>query len=176
MIEFTTPQLAGWSEYQDRAPLTAIYPKDRELEYLALGMASEVTEVIVEAITPEELAAELGDVFWYAAMLANHLNVRIDDLSRQRFTDPTADEMTRRLLAGAGLVCSLVKKAIRDDEGKVTETRRTRLIWELGTIVSAAESICWDAGVPVAKVLNDNLSKLARRADEGVLTGDGSSR
>lgn len=176
MIEFTTPQLAGWSEYQDRAPLTAIYPKDRELEYLALGLASEVSEVITEAMTPEELAGELGDVFWYVAMLANHLDVRIDDLSRHRFADPSADELTRTLLAGSGLVCSLAKKAIRDDQGVVTEARRTRLIYEVATCVSAAESLCWDAGVPVAKVLNDNLSKLARRSDEGVLTGDGSSR
>ena len=67
MIELNTPQMTGWNEYQDRAPLTAIYPKDRELEYLALGLASEVAEVITEAMTPEEVSAELGDVAWYLA-------------------------------------------------------------------------------------------------------------
>lgn len=176
MMNFQTPQLANWSEYQDRAPATAIYPKDQELVYLTLGLSSEVAEVITEAMTPEELAGELGDVFWYAAMLGNHLNVRIAWLDRSRFAEPTADELMAKLLASAGLIASYVKKALRDDEGQVTESRRTRLIWELGMLVSAAESICWDAGVPVAKVLNDNLAKLARRSDQGVLGGDGSSR
>lgn len=176
MIEFQTPQLANWAEYQDRAPATAIYPKDQELVYLTLGLVSEVAEVITEAMTAEELAGELGDVFWYATMLANHLGVKVDDLSRTQFKDPSADELMRSLLATSGLFASLVKKALRDDDGQVTESRRVRLVWELAVIISAAESICWDAGVPVAKVLNDNLSKLARRADEGVLGGDGSAR
>lgn len=70
--------------YQQGCKSTAIYPSDRGLEYLALGLTSEAGEVAGKvkkyirdggALPVEALQAELGDVMWYIAMLATELNL-----------------------------------------------------------------------------------------------------
>jgi NTP pyrophosphatase (non-canonical NTP hydrolase) len=56
---------------------TAIYPQEREQEYLRLGLLSEVGEVagVLKRrvrdgeISPEKLLAEIGDLLWYLARL-----------------------------------------------------------------------------------------------------------
>lgn len=56
---------------------TAVYPKEREQEYLRLGLLSEVGEVagVLKRrvrdgeIAPEKLLAEMGDLLWYLARL-----------------------------------------------------------------------------------------------------------
>jgi hypothetical protein len=56
---------------------TAVYPKDREQEYLRLGLLSEVGEVagVLKRrvrdgeVAPDKLLAEMGDLLWYLARL-----------------------------------------------------------------------------------------------------------
>ena len=77
--EVITPDL-----YEKLAGWTAIFPKDKALEYLALGMTSEAGEVagkvkklIRDGADKEDfevkklaIASEIGDVLWYCAMMA----------------------------------------------------------------------------------------------------------
>lgn len=76
--------------YQRRASLTAIYPQDKALEYLSLGLVSEAGEVagkvkkiirdhnseISEELN-EALQAEIGDVLWYIAQLCTTLGTNM---------------------------------------------------------------------------------------------------
>ena len=83
-----------FSEYQEKAIKTAVYPSNVALPYLALGLAGEAAEVAnkVKKIIrgdydndPERaeealnaVAMELGDTLWYIAVLANELDANLD--------------------------------------------------------------------------------------------------
>lgn len=64
-------------EYIRWTDTTAVYPKEREQEYLRLGLLSEVGEVagVLKRrvrdgeVAPEKLLAEVGDLLWYMARL-----------------------------------------------------------------------------------------------------------
>jgi NTP pyrophosphatase (non-canonical NTP hydrolase) len=77
--------------YQELAGETAVYPgRGRNITYSTLGLVGEAGEIANEAkkiirddngvLTPdrkEKMIAELGDVLWYAAMLAEELGVSL---------------------------------------------------------------------------------------------------
>jgi NTP pyrophosphatase (non-canonical NTP hydrolase) len=76
--------------YEERASLTAIYPKEKSLEYLALGLTSEAGEVAgkVKKLIRDgkgdkkAIASEIGDVLWYCAMLAKETKVSLNDIMK----------------------------------------------------------------------------------------------
>jgi|AP59_1055472.scaffolds.fasta_scaffold411317_2 NTP pyrophosphatase (non-canonical NTP hydrolase) len=84
-----------FDEYQNLALSTAIYPKEYGTIYPALGLCGktgEVTEKIKKSIRNsvpaeqrdsfrEDMIKELGDVLWYVAVLANDLNIPLDDVA-----------------------------------------------------------------------------------------------
>ena len=90
--EVITPDL-----YENLAGQTAIFPKDRALEYLALGMTSEAGEVAgkvkklirdgedVEGFEMKKIAiaSEIGDVLWYCAMMAKEVGVPLNTIMQE---------------------------------------------------------------------------------------------
>ncbi len=81
------------NEYQKWTETTAAYPKDKEFEYLTLGLASEAGEVAgkVKKIIRDknsvlsdedkgELGKELGDVCWYLARLTTYFDLDLSDI------------------------------------------------------------------------------------------------
>ena len=89
--EVITPDL-----YENLAGQTAIFPKEKALEYLALGMTSEAGEVagkVKKLIRDgpdnrpdtwrEDIASEIGDVLWYCAALATDLNLTLGMIAAQ---------------------------------------------------------------------------------------------
>jgi NTP pyrophosphatase (non-canonical NTP hydrolase) len=85
-------EMATWYEfdaYQDFTDTTAIYPEDKALEYVALGLASEAGEFagkVKKMIRDnkwdtEAMIAELGDVLWYLARAAAELDVHLSDVA-----------------------------------------------------------------------------------------------
>ena len=83
--------MTNFIEYQEAAVKTAIYGEQNKIFYPALGLAGEAGEVCnkVKKIfrdnngqlteeKREELAAEIGDVLWYCAALANDLGLSLD--------------------------------------------------------------------------------------------------
>ena len=76
--------------YEERASITAIYPKEKALEYLALGLTSEAGEVAgkVKKLIRDgkgdkkAIASEVGDVLWYCAMLAKETEVPLNDIMK----------------------------------------------------------------------------------------------
>ena len=92
IAEVITPDL-----YENLAGQTAIFPKEKALEYLALGMTSEAGEVAgkvkklirdgedVEGFEIKKLAiaSEIGDVLWYCAMMAKEVGVPLNDIMKE---------------------------------------------------------------------------------------------
>lgn len=97
--------ITTFDEYQEATAKTAIYPKDRAMEYLLCGLASEVGELLGKwkkiirdndgVLKPEkrmELLKELGDCYWYSSELATILqatmqevaNINIDKLTKRK--------------------------------------------------------------------------------------------
>jgi len=90
--EVITPDL-----YENLAGQTAIFPEDKALEYLALGMTSEAGEVagkVKKLIRDGEdkegfemkklaIASEIGDVLWYCAMMAKEVGVPLNDIMKE---------------------------------------------------------------------------------------------
>ena len=90
--EVITPDL-----YENLAGQTAIFPEEKALEYLALGMTSEAGEVAgkvkklirdgedVEGFEMKKLAiaSEIGDVLWYCAMMAKEVGVPLNEIMKE---------------------------------------------------------------------------------------------
>ena len=84
-------------KYENLAGQTAIFPKEKALEYLALGMTSEAGEVagkVKKLIRDGEdkegfemkklaIASEIGDVIWYCAMMAKEVGVPLNDIMKE---------------------------------------------------------------------------------------------
>ena len=82
--------------YEMKAGQTAIFPKHKALEYLALGLTSEAGEVagkVKKLIRDGEdmegfelkkiaIASEIGDVLWYCAMMAKEVGVPLNDIMK----------------------------------------------------------------------------------------------
>ena len=70
------------NEYQIEAKKTAIFPANKALEYLSLGLvgeagevANKVKKIIRDKKIEGDISGEIGDVLWYCAALANDLNM-----------------------------------------------------------------------------------------------------
>ncbi len=80
-------------------------------------------------------------------------------------------------LAGeAGEVAEKIKKAIRDDQGKITDQKKSEIEKELGDVLWYAAQIATELGLTLNKVAEANIEKLYSRLERGVLTGSGDNR
>lgn len=102
----------SWSNfdaYQAFTDSTALYPEDKGLEYVALGLASEAGELAGKVkkfirdgtFNLDEMVAELGDVMWYTARMAEELGVYMSDVARAN-VDKLEDRLARGVLRGSG--------------------------------------------------------------------------
>jgi len=110
IVEVMTAEL-----YQYQATQTAIFPKEKALEYLALGLTSEAGEVAgkvkklirdgedVEGFEMKKIAiaSEVGDVLWYCAMMAKEVGVPLGDIMQENL-DKLHSRKERGKLSGSG--------------------------------------------------------------------------
>lgn len=102
-------------DYQ-RAALRTARSKDApdEFMHLVLGLVGEAGEIAEKVkklvrdensdlarLDREDMAAEIGDVLWYAAVLASYLDLSLNDVV-QRNVDKLADRQRRAVLGGSG--------------------------------------------------------------------------
>jgi NTP pyrophosphatase (non-canonical NTP hydrolase) len=99
-------------DYQARAAATALYPRESAVEYTALGLVGEAGEIAnkVKKVLRgdydkdqlrEMLVGEIGDVLWYAAMLARELDLDLGEIGRANL-DKLASRKERGVLTGSG--------------------------------------------------------------------------
>lgn len=94
--------------YLDQARETAIYPPETAIEYLVLGLASEVGEVagglkkhLRGDAHPFNPLLELGDVLWYVTMIADEFGYSLSEVA-QKNVEKLRDRADRGQLRGSG--------------------------------------------------------------------------
>lgn len=98
-----------FKQYQDRARVTAIYPKEHAIIYPALGLAGEAGEVAEKVkkwirdgkLDRESIEKELGDVLWYIAAIAGDLDLDMDHVAEMNIQKLT-DRAARGKIQGSG--------------------------------------------------------------------------
>ena len=110
------PELT-FNHYQYRARQTALYPKERALEYLSCGLAGEVGELCgkiakyyreddpdkLNALVKVQagLKAEIGDILWFLAELSTMLDSKFGVIAQSNL-DKLQDRKMRGTLKGNG--------------------------------------------------------------------------
>ena len=117
------------TEYQRKAAETAIFPKEKALEYLTLGLtgeageiANKIKKVIRDTKQPYEktsfggyagivegkkveyrdaVIGEIGDVLWYCAMLATEVDANLGKIMENNL-EKLADRKARGKIGGNG--------------------------------------------------------------------------
>jgi NTP pyrophosphatase (non-canonical NTP hydrolase) len=80
------------------------------------------------------------------------------------------------LCGEAGEAAEKVKKAIRDDGGRLTGERRAALAAELGDVLWYVAQLATEAGLDLDEIAAQNLDKLLSRQSRSVLQGSGDFR
>lgn len=76
----------------------------------------------------------------------------------------------------AGELLGKMKKVFRDNDGVLGNTRRTEIAAELGDILWYVAELATQLEIDLADIAAYNLTKLADRADRGVIGGSGDER
>ena len=96
--------------YQEQAKATAVYPYEKADQYLIAGLAGEVGELASifakhwrgdGDLNHDHAKAELGDVLWFVAMLAEQLDTDLSTVAQGNL-DKLADRANRGKLKGSG--------------------------------------------------------------------------
>ena len=101
--------------YQEKACETAIFPKNKAMEYLTLGLTGEAGEIankvkkfIRDGAAKDEYLAkrieigyEIGDVLWYCAVLAEELDMNLGHIMENNL-QKLANRKARGTLSGSG--------------------------------------------------------------------------
>lgn len=97
-------------QYQQQAAKTAVYPEDEAVQYLIAGLAGEVGELASifakhwrgdGDLNHDHAKAELGDVLWFVAMLADEIGCDLSTVAQGNL-DKLADRAERGKLKGNG--------------------------------------------------------------------------
>ena len=106
----------NFDEYQQRCKISAVYPENgtgllEAITYCSLGLAGEAGEVankVKKLMRDEDTIAlrmkimqEIGDVLWYAAMLADEMGVSLNNIADTNLKI-LADRMVMGKIKGEG--------------------------------------------------------------------------
>ena len=83
---------------------------------------------------------------------------------------------TLGLCGEAGEVAEKIKKMIRDDDGVLTDERRSALSQELGDVLWYLAQLATEADLELAAIAEANIEKLSSRQRRNVLQGSGDDR
>ena len=115
MVEKKKHDTKGFSDIMDFETYkiwtrsTAVYPKDREEEYLLIGLANEVGEVLGkykkqvrgDGSKYKEIREELGDVMWYMARIFDMYDMKLIEVLHENYVKLT-DRKKRGVIKGDG--------------------------------------------------------------------------
>jgi len=81
-----------------------------------------------------------------------------------------------RLMISVGRAAEIAKKAVRDNGGKVQETKKRDAAIALSNVLQCLALICRRLEITLDSVAQTNHDKLTSRKERGKLKGDGDDR
>jgi len=185
-------------EYKEEIVKLDTKPDKLDIIYATLGLCGEASEVtekyqnytrgnqikVVDEVTRESIAKELGDVLWYMTRILHILGANIDkDLQHPVFpvlTDPSL--VAFNLQMKAGQVAEIVKKSIRENalstNGNVIVMKpdEAMIIDKINTMITMLQVLSSGITLSLSEVAKINLEKIKSRTKRGVLSGRGDNR
>ena len=177
------------SEFQSViAPHAVFSPADLKFSFPALGLVGEVGEVcnkikkvyrdsgsVVTAEVKASLVSELGDCFFYLAMVATDMGWLVVDDWVFALPHPVPSLFTAALRLGAsvGVVCEM---ADRQHGGEDIEHVKLPTFAALERTVSLLATCIYHLGTDYATVLEGQVTKIHDRNRRGVVAGNGDHR
>lgn len=181
--------------YSDMARTTALYPKELGVNYCIEGLVSETAETYekikyYERMEVEEknilIKDEIGDIFLYISNTVYEINYDIKTLFENVLNNMN-DFVTRSkrhprhndfdsLLIISGSMVGITKKILRDDNCKLTDEKRVKLIDLLNRFTYKLVKYCYTKKYDLFEICNNNLNKLKDRMERGVIQGSGDNR
>ncbi len=83
---------------------------------------------------------------------------------------------TLGLVGESGEIAEKIKKVLRDDEGKISDEKKTEIGKELGDVLWYISQLATELSVDLDEVAQGNIDKLYSRMDRGVIQGSGDNR
>ena len=102
-----------FNEYQQSTQLTAKYPKEKAIDYCTLGLVGEAGEIAnkvkkvirdnkpIDDAFKADMKAEIGDVLWYVARLADELGISLEEVATYNM-NKLLDRLNRNVIQGSG--------------------------------------------------------------------------
>lgn len=173
------------NDYQDFTKTTAVYHGNTEasgLAYVTLGLSDECGELATacEGKNCDNILDEAGDVYWYAARICDHLDLKFGDVVYSDAYDrqATLTGAWEHALLNAAIIAGRVK--IIHDSHLWNDDQRTKvegiIFKALSRTLSAVNSIGRFAKAQPHEIMQRNTEKLTGRKERGVLQGDGDKR
>lgn len=101
-------------------------------------------------------------------------------VSRETAMYPNKDDNfvypTLGLAGESGEVAEKIKKALRDDGGKISEEKRLELLKELGDVLWYVSQVATELKLSLEDIASSNIQKLQSRKGRGTLSGSGDNR
>lgn len=172
-------------EYQEFTATTAIYPKDRALEYLVPALCSETLE-LVEVLTDLEYAEsrenesnvlkESGDIIWDISELCTLFKIDLSEMCLEAQKRMRKDNFIRvnDLTSSTEAILGRYSKSIRDSWGE--DKTKGRLIDCSIDILTITIETLLQYGYTLKDAINANIEKLSSRKERDVIKGSGDNR
>lgn len=178
------------------------------LVYPVLGLCGESGELFEKITTylneskfkiqnTDEIVKEIGDILWYLFVVLYELGVTENKI-KQWFDYETFDSFENNVLIlyansiteiseytfitnvmfSSLKVAELTKKYIRDDNYKISDERKEKIIHNLKMLLYFLTRMCIHSkfDLHISSIAKDNTKKLYDRYNRGVIRGDGDYR
>lgn len=177
-------------EYKNQAITTRIYSPKVAMPYVVLGLVGETGEYMDKVLHMEEttgknkelIRKEQGDQIWYLAAI--HTEFGLPEVID--FPKPSADrdkcEMAPfELPVEMGKIAEQVKKYLRDDWKEdevveISEARKEKIFEAWKNCLQCWVDLLTLMNFDLQETIKENLDKLAKRKEEGKISGSGDLR
>lgn len=151
---------------------TEWHEPNQGLLHAALGLMTETVELL-DFKNHQNFLEELGDICWYVAVGANHLELTIGDLQDMSPRNRADDEdLIRGLVMDASVIVDQLKKSIF--YGRALD--RTRVATLLAEILDTVDTLALEVGSDLDEVMHLNIAKLQRRFKKGFTQVEANNR
>lgn len=169
-------------DYMVKTRLTAKYPPDMALPYLALGLVSEIGEFVATLQTPEidNFKAEAGDVLWYCFRILDELDQNVvpswgSYVNHRVWANVVSVDVL--LYGKVASIADVVKKAVRDNSGTLTSDAKNSVLSSVHNIIAiVGYALYHQSDLTLEQVVAANIAKLTSRLQRGVISGSGDNR